>query len=108
MQSTVWVCLPIASGLIFDLSLVNKVGSQVGKGKHQRTDDSLSIIVIDACFSLIKSLYSLKIQMWFYHHKIVNFMYPFVLKKVVRRTVDEKHADTSFSWASETQTFKSI
>ena len=80
-KSTVWVCLPIASGLFCDLPLVNKVGSQVGKGKHQRTDDSLSKIVIDACFSLIKSLYSLKIQMWFYHHKIVNFMIPFVLKK---------------------------
>ena len=39
------------------------------------------IFVIDTCFSLIKSSYSLKIQMWFYHHKTINFMYPFVLEQ---------------------------
>ena len=46
----------------------------MGKGKHQRTDDSKTLIVIDICFSLIKSL--------FYHHKIINFMYPFVLEQI--------------------------
>ena len=44
------------------------------KGKHQRTDDSICILVIDTCFSLKKSLRSLKIQMWFYYHKIINFV----------------------------------
>ena len=83
MQSTVWVWLPIATELFCHLPLGNKLGSQVGKGKHQRTDDSTIIIVIDACFSLIKALYILKIQMWFYHHEIINFMYPIVLKQVM-------------------------
>ena len=79
MQSTVLVWFPIASGLFCDLPLGNKK-LEHNKVKHQRIDDSMSIIVIDTCFSSIKSLYSLKIQMWFYHHKINNFMYPFVLE----------------------------
>ena len=61
MQSTVLVLLPIVSGLFCDLPQGNKLGSQVGKGKHQRTDDSLSIFAIDTCFSFIKSLHNLKI-----------------------------------------------
>ena len=73
MQSTVLVWLPIASGLFCDLPVGTKLGSIMGKGKHQRTGDSISIIVINTCFSLIKSLYSLKIQMWFYH-KIIIFL----------------------------------
>ena len=68
MQS-VW--LPIASGLFCDLPLDNKLRSQVCKGKHQRTDDSKYIIVIDTCFTLIKFLYSLKIQLLFNHHKMI-------------------------------------
>ena len=61
MQSTVLVWLPIASGLFCDLPQGNKLGSQVGKGKLQRADDNISIIAIDTCFSLIKSLHNLKI-----------------------------------------------
>ena len=53
---------------------------QVGNGQHQRTDDS--IYVIGTCFSLIKSLYSLNIYMWFYRHKIINFIYPFVFEQI--------------------------
>ena len=64
----------------------------MGKGKHQRTDDSISIIVIDTCFTLIKSLYCLKIQIWLHDHKIINFIYPFALKKNgFRIIVDRKH-----------------
>ena len=70
MQSIVLVWLPIASVLFCDLLLANKLGSQLGKGKPQGTDDSI-LIVIDTCFSLIKPFYSLQIQMWLYHHKII-------------------------------------
>ena len=52
------------------------------KGKHQRTSDSTCITVINTCFSLIKSLYSLKIQMWFYNQKTINVIYPFVLEQI--------------------------
>ena len=58
-----------------DLPQGNKLGSQVGKGKHQRTDISICIIVIDPCLSLMKSLHSLKIQMWLYHHERINAFY---------------------------------
>ena len=51
MQSTVLVWLPIVSGLFCDLPLGNKLGSQVGKEKHQRTEKSVNTIVIDICFS---------------------------------------------------------
>ena len=51
MQLTVLVSLPIPSGIFCGLSLDNKQGSQVGKGKHQMTDDSMGIIVIDTCFT---------------------------------------------------------
>ena len=87
MQSTVLVWLPIASGLFCDLPLGNKLGSQVGKGKHQRTDDSISIIAIDTCFS---SLHNLKIQMWFYHSKIMNLYLCYGVNKF-RLIVDRKH-----------------
>ena len=40
MQLTVLVWLPMASGLVCNLPIGNKVGSQVGNGKHRRTDDS--------------------------------------------------------------------
>ena len=80
MQSIVTVWLPLASGVFCDLPLGNKLGSQVSREKHQRTDHSISITVIDTCFSLIKPLDSPKIEMWFYHHKIIHFMYHFKLK----------------------------
>ena len=41
----------------------------MGKEKHQRTDDSIYIIVIRAF-------------MWFYYHKNINFIYPFVLEEI--------------------------
>ena len=52
------------------------------KGKYQRTDNSVCIIVINTCIPLMKSLYSLKIQMWSYHHKTINFIYSFVLDQI--------------------------
>ena len=52
------------------------------KGKHQRTGDSICIIVTNTCFPLIKSFYSLKIQMCFYHQKTINFIYPFILEQI--------------------------
>ena len=90
MQSTVLVWLPIALGLFCDLPLGNKLGSQVGKENHKRTDDSISIIVIDTCFSLIKSLHNLKIQMGFYHSKIMNLYLCYRVNKC-RFIVDRKH-----------------
>ena len=54
----------------------------MGKGKHQKTDDSMCIIVIGTCFALLKFLYNLKLQMWFYYHKITNIVYPFVLEDI--------------------------
>ena len=48
-------CLDLAScsiRLFCDLPLCNKLGSQVGKGKHRITDDSTFIIVIGTCFHL--------------------------------------------------------
>ena len=64
----------------------------MGKGKHQRTDDSIFIIVIDAYFSLIKSLHNLKIQMWFYHNdsKIMNLYLSYGANRF-RLIVDRKH-----------------
>ena len=49
-------CLGMASysiRLFCDLPLDNKLGSQVCKGKHQRTGDSTCLIVIYTCFPLI-------------------------------------------------------
>ena len=60
----------------------NKLGSQVCKGKHRRTGDSTCIIVMNTCITLIKSLYSIKVQMWFYNQKTINFIYPFVLEQI--------------------------
>ena len=72
--------------LFCHLPLGNKtrISHSQGKGKHQRTDDStcICIIVSGTCFSLIKSLCCLKLQIWFYHHKIINFIYPFVLEQI--------------------------
>ena len=69
--------------------LDNKLGSQVYKGKYQRIDDSICIIVIDTCFTLIKSLHNIKIQMWFYHHTTILFIPLFGTNKF-RRIVDRK------------------
>ena len=82
MLSTLSVGLPVASGLFCDLPQDNKLGSQVEKRKHQRTDDSICLIIIDTCITSIKSLYSLKIHMWFYHHKTINFFDPFILEQI--------------------------
>ena len=68
--------------LFCDLPLDNKLGSQVCKGKYQRTEDSTCIIGIDTYFTLTNSLYSLIIQMWFYYHKRINFIYPCIFEQV--------------------------
>ena len=44
MQSTILLWLPVASGTFYDLPQGNKLGSHVGKEKHQRTNDSISSI----------------------------------------------------------------
>ena len=61
--------------------------------------------------------------MWFYHHKVINFIYPFVLEHlnlgemltknmIINYKVYQNHqtekSDTTFSWVSVTQTFKII
>ena len=81
MQSTLLVWLLIASGLFCDLPPGNKLGSQVGKGKHQRTDERICKIIIDTCFSL-KNPYIVKIQMWFYYHNIYLF-FPLLWNKYI-------------------------
>ena len=71
----------MASDMFCDL-LGNKAVPQMGKEEHLRAYDSMCIILIDTyLFSLIKSLHSLKIQMWFYHHKNIIFFVPFAWNK---------------------------
>ena len=65
MQSTLLMWLPITPELFCDLPLDNKLGSQVCKGKHQRTGVSICIIVMNTCLPLIKSSYSLKFRCGF-------------------------------------------
>ena len=78
MSSIVLVWLPVASIKFCELPRGNELRLQVGK--HQWTDDRICIIVIDIWLSLIKSLHSLKTQMWFYKRN--NFIYNFVAEKI--------------------------
>ena len=93
-QLAVW--LPVAPGLFCYLPLDNKLGSQVCKGKHQRADYRIYIIVIYTCLTEIKSLYSLNIQMWFYHHKTIKFIYPFVLEQINLRELLTENTITNY------------
>ena len=64
------------------LPLGNKLGEVTPRVRARLSKyDSICIIVIGTYFSLIKSLCSLKLQIWFYHHKI-DFIYPFVLEQI--------------------------
>ena len=93
MQSTVLIGVASYSNWLFcDLPLDNKLGSQVCKGKHQRTGNNIGIIVINTCFPLITSLYGLKFRCDFITRKqLILFIPLFWNKKIFVELLTKKN-----------------